>query len=510
MANPNPVRLGTLWERAIRWIKRGSQTGWLIALVLAAVGAFVGWHFAPIAAGADSGGYLGSARLLAAGHTHGELRQLPEWPLANAGPFTYVPLGFLDLQRTGRLTPSYPVGLPLQYAVAGKLFGWTWGPTLVGIFSAVVAVLCCYLALREFEVVPWLATGCAALLALSPMFLFVSFVPLSDTVATAWCALAFVAALRARRHAGYPALAGFAVSVAVLVRPTNVLMIPVVALVIGNWRGWLMAAAAALPVVGFDLWYNHAMYGSAFATGYGSVDELFQGKFVVPALHNYVTTLPRVLPLGIVALVLLPFLPWRARARDLLALVLWFAVFAVFYSAYQYTGEYWWYLRFILPAFPAAIVLAGIGLQHVVTALRERGRARAAFVLLTAVFASSVVLTVATARRYHVLNFPVEQRPHRIVPQWARDHLPPNAAVFCFHLSAGFYFYTDFVILRSDQFNPEELSRFREAVRKTHRPVYAAIFRFQRDEVFRDNIPGPWHKVADVADAEIWQLDTGA
>jgi hypothetical protein len=342
------------------------------------------------------------------------------------------------------------------------------------------------------------------------MFLFVSFVPLSDVVATAWCGLAVVAAVRVRQHRRWAVLAGFSVAIAVLVRPTNVLIVPIVALVIADVRGWLLVVAGAIPAALFDLWYNHAMYGSAFMTGYGSVDDLFQRKFIAPALHNYLTTLPNVLALGVVGMVLLPLLPWRKQGRDLAALVLWLVLFLGFYAPYYYTGEFWWYLRFIVPAFPAAVVLGGVALAGRSEALRARGFRFAAMVMPVAVIVAAIGLSVAWSRQHHILNFPVEQRPHRIVPLWARSHLPANAAVFTFHLSSGFYFYTDFVVVRSDQFNPEEFGRFVTAVQKTHRPVYAAIFRFQRDEVFKDNIPGPWHKIADVTDAEIWQLDTGS
>ncbi len=481
----------------------------LLGALLAAYGVFLAIHFEPTAAGADSGGYMGSARLLSQGRLHDQLRTIPEWPLKQADAFTYVPLGFMDTHKTGELTPTYPVGLPLHYAIAGKVAGWRWGVLFVGVASALAAVLLTYLVMRELGADSSIAFAGASALAVSPMFLYTSLVPLSDTVATAWCGAAVYAALRARRSAHWAFPSGAAVAIAILVRPTNVLIVPAVAVALWNWRLWLRAAVGGAPAVVFDLWYNHAMYGSALTTGYGALNGLFQETFFVPAMRNYVTTLPNVLPFGVLALLLIPILPWRTRGRELAAMALWLLAFVGVYAFYEYTPEFWWYLRFILPAFPAVIALGGMGVMALIERTATTRQAIVRSVVFTVVLIGSLATSVGWCRRYHVLGFPVEQQPHVQIPTWAKSHLPADAVVLCFHLSSGFYFYSDFPLIRSDQFTPETFQRFRDAVDKTHRPVYAFIFEFQRDEVFRDNIPGPWQKVADVADAGVWRLDTG-
>lgn len=478
-------------------------------LLLAGYAVFLACNFAPIAAGADSGGYLGSARLLAEGRLRGTLRVIPEWPLANAGPFTYVPLGFLDPDRTGQLTPSYPVGLPLQYALAGRLLGWTWGTTAVGVLAAVAALVGTFLCLRELDVGPPLALASTVAVAVSPMFLFTSLVPLSDTVATAWCVGAVLAALRTPRDRRMAVACGLAFSIAVLVRPTNVLLGPALAVLICGWGRRLLAVAGATPALAFDLWYNHAMYGSALTTGYGSAGELFKWAYVAPSLRNYAATFPWVLPLGIVALVGLPWLPWRRCRRELGALLLWVAAFVAVYAFYEYTPQYWWYLRFILPTFPAFAILGGCVVAGLVERGPELGRRMRTWAAVGVVLAGSLATAVTWGHRRHVLYFPREQEPHRLVPAWARTHLPPNAVVFCFHLSSAFQFYTAFPILRTDQFTPDEFRRFAAAVRTTHRPVYAAIFDFDQVAAFRDNIPGRWRKVTEIAGAGIWRLEPG-
>ena len=52
--------------------------------------------------------------------------------------------------------------------------------------------------------------------------------------------------------------------------------------------------------------------------------------------------------------------PWVpvARRRELAVLGLWAALLIGFYAFYFHSGESWWYLRFILPAFPALLLAA--------------------------------------------------------------------------------------------------------------------------------------------------------
>ena len=487
----------------------GSLKTVLLWALLAAYGVFLAMHFQPIAAGADSGGYMGSARLLSEGRLHDQARTIPEWSLKQADAFTYVPLGFSDTEKTGQLTPTYPVGLPLHYAVAGKLAGWHWGVLFVGVAAALAAVAFTFLILRELGSGVFWAVAGTSTLAMSPMFLFTSLVPLSDTVATAWCAAAVYLGFRARRSAGWAVACGFAISVAILVRPTNALVVPAIAILLADWRLWWRGAIGGIPGVAFDLWYNHTMYGNALTTGYGSLSDLFQKAYFVPAVKNYAVSLPHVLPFGIVALLLLPFLPWRTRLREVGACVAWLSAFVGVYAFYQYTPEYWWYLRFLLPVFPAFIALGVLGLSAVIDRWSTTRRTIAEAVTIAVVVVGSLLISISWCRRNHVLFFPLEQRPHVEIPIWAKAHLPKDAVVMCFHLSSGFYFYSDFTIVRSDQFTPETFHRFHAAVTKTHRPVFAFIFDFQREEAFRDNIPGPWQKVADVDDAGVWRLDTG-
>lgn len=262
MSNPNPpVSL----PRAPRWFV------WLGLLALAAYAVFLARNTTVAAGGSDSSGYLNSARLLASGRLQSELRVPPEFGAGetlNRAHFT--PNGFFPHPNNPHLPPTYPPGLPLHFAAAAKVAGCNLGPWIVELGGAVAAVWLCYLVARELGLDPALAAAGAIALAVCPLFLFTSFPPLSDTLATAWCLATVFAALRARQGLAWAAGCGVFLAIAVLVRPTNIVILPALLVLIGfEWRRFLALAVPGLP---FALWlgyYNHALYGGAMRSGYG-------------------------------------------------------------------------------------------------------------------------------------------------------------------------------------------------------------------------------------------------
>ncbi len=126
---------------------------------------------------------------------------------------------------------------------------------------------------------------------------------------------------------------------------------------------------------------NRLWFGSALTSGYGPIDTIYQSGYLRDNLVNYSTWLfdserPVVL-LALALAVLLAIV--RARGRDAArrAIVVMCAVFAAagFASYALYIPlDLWWYLRFLLPAFPPMFVVVSAGLA--VVAARCTGRAR--------------------------------------------------------------------------------------------------------------------------------------
>ena len=487
-------------EPAPRWL----QAGLVVALIGYAI--FVGFNFAPVAAGADSGGYLNSARLLAQGKLATPLRALDEYQPVNS--WAHTPLGFLEVTSEKMLKPAYPVGLPLHDAAAGLIAGWFWGPLFVGVGAALAAVALVYCCLRELRVSPTLAAAGAAALAVSPLLLFTSFTPLSDTLATAWCAFAFLAALKSARGGswGWAVACGAAFSVAVLVRPTNFILLPVLVLVLRPWAGWLWAGVGAVPGAIVNGLYNHAMYGGAFKSGYGPIFEIFKAEHFGPSLANYRETLPLALPVMFLAPLLLPLLPWRRWPREYGACVLWALLFLVFYAFYEFTQQAWWFLRFILPAFPALIILSVGGIEAAVSRAPDRWRTGLRIAAAALVVLGSTRAAVSLAQERHLMLQKEYQMPYVAVCHWARDHMPAGSLVACMQTSSAFYYYTTFPVLRWDAIDPPDFARLLTALQKSGRSFYAVLFPFESDDPRWLALPGKREKVAEVKGVGVWKF----
>ena len=473
--------------------------------LLALYAVFLTWESTPIAGGADSSGYLTSARLITEGRLMQPPRTIPELPL-EGHTWVYTPLGMIAGGTDTALRPTYPVGLPLHFALASTVLGWDWGPIAVNVAGALALVILTYLGARLLGAGRWVSAAAAGALALSPILVFTSIQPLSDTLSATWNMAAFYCALRARRAGaggaswGWSVACGAAVAVAVLVRPSDAWLVPALCLVLGDWRRLLGAFLGGVPGAVLLAWYNHTLYGSPWVTGYGSIFALIGPEWLIPSLKLYGSWLPRVFPLLVVAALVAPWLPWRALWREVGALVLWFFAFAGFFALYSCTHEVWWYLRFVLPAFPALAILAALGIDRLPAPARVRLAVAMAVVLITGVLGNRIFT------RFGVYHMAEGQEPYRALAHWARENLPPEAAVMTLHSSASFYFYTDFPVLRSDNIGAETFAALRDRVRASGRPLYALLYKYDDEPRRQELIPGDWHEIKRSGDFALWEL----
>lgn len=478
-------------------------------LLLVALAAGFAWfllaNFAAFAGGSDSSGYLNSARLLAHGQLTVAPRAVPglEPGTPDWNAYAYEPLGFLYLPDRHVLTPTYPVGLPLQLIPAAWLVGWSQAAALVVILAAVGGGLLFALTAREFDLPwPW-AIGGALLLCASPLYVFFSLQPMTDVVATAWTLGAIYTALRARRGSAWWGLAaGFAVGVAVLVRPTNLLLVLPVALILGlRWRAWLGLVAGGLPCAVFLGYYNLALYEEIFTTGYGEVGPLLRAAFFPHNSVHMLRWVPQLLsPLVILAL---PF-PWLARRHRwfVALLLLWGVVFVGFYVFYYHTGETWWYLRFILPAFPPLLIAALWTGRRLMQYHRHRlWRVGLPLVAL----AAGLGYEVRLCRQLHVATIHASEVIYPEVADWLQAHAPADAIMMTMQTSGALFFYTSYTQVRWDMMTPESFGKLAAIARRTGRAIYAPLYPFEVDEALHQRMGGDWEKVADVHFATIWR-----
>jgi hypothetical protein len=497
MSNPKPPP-----TRRARWFAVA-----LLAL-LAGYGAWLGTRVVVVAGGADSSGYLNSARLLAAGQAFTPLQVPAEFGGPGAvPPIHFTPVGFFPRGgHPGDLAPTYPSGLPLQFATAAWLLGWSVGPLVVMLAAALGAIALTYWLGRELGLAPELAATGAALLAVNPVFVFTSLQPLSDTVATTWVLAASWAALRSQRHRAWAFAAGAAFAVAVLVRPTNLLLAPAVALLVGpDWRRLLAWIAGGLPGAAWLAGYQHVLYGHALASGYGDILAAFGWQYGAPTARHFGAWLARLLPPILLVLPLVALAHPATRGRVVTALVLGVGTLIGCYLFYEVSHEVWWCLRFILPALPWLLLLGLVGVEALARGSGRRWprafRPVAAFLLL--------LWGLAAAGYWHRRLEPLQVRPQELAyatgAAVAREFLPADALVVCQAFSGNLLFHTGHPILRWDQVSPEDFARYIRLAAGAGRPVRALLFESERAEAFR-RCPGSWREVARRGHVELWEL----
>ena len=472
----------------------------LLAVLVIGYAWFLRLHTAPYAGGSDSSGYLNSAALLRAGRMSTTARTLAGHAAADFGMMAHQPLGFTTRAGTDQMAPSYPLGLPLHLAAFSYLVGLDWAAIPLNICSALAGGALLYLLARRLDLPLSLALAGTAVLLLCPLYLFAALQPMSDLLALVWSLAALYAALRAREGWGWALACGAAVAWAVLVRPTNLLLVVPVALALStSWRSYLWVGLGGLPGALLLAGYNRQIYGSPFVTGYGEVWSAFSREYVAHNLWFFACWIPGLLtPVVLVAL----GAPFRRaiRRREFGVLGAWAVLLIGFYAFYYHSGEAWWYLRFILPAFPV-LILAALTVLHSLTAAVP-GRRVIGGVLL----ATGLAWETGLNYRLELLHNKSGEAAYPAAAAWARTHLPANAAIFCMQVSGAFYYYTDFVLVRWDQVLPRDLVPLFQTLHEQHRPVYAVLYGFEESDAM-NRMGGHWTRIAELHKVTVWRID---
>jgi hypothetical protein len=450
------------------------------------------------AAGPDSSGYLGEARLLASGRLSMPIEPLRTWHLdASLDPSLgtrFTPIGFAVGRQPGTMVPTYPPGLPSLIAAAAVTGGWSKAAFLV-VPLCTIGCLVLIVALARAVGLHWGLAVCVALmLAAYPIFLFQSLVTMSDVPATFFVLLTLYLALRSRERPLLAVLAGAALGAAVCIRPTNLLVaIPLVFALRFRIAHLLRTAAGALPFAIVLLWSNATWYGSPFRTGYGSVSEVVApGAFAACAgFHG----LWLVRTLTVVALGGVLVLAARRIDRHIRwMLASWFLVFAAFYSVYPVCSS-WTDTRFLLPAVPALILGSLLLLQG--------ARPWLAPTLAIAVLGWEIHVT----SQMRVLRADDYDGEYREVIRWAEPQLPEHSVVMTGLFSGPWLFYTNRGSVRWDMVDGGELERLRAAA-PDNLTWYALLSDSELPPAaFRQRYRGHWTVVGRHKRETLWRLD---
>ncbi len=472
----------------------------IAAAALALYAVVLAWNMGACAGGSDASGYFNHARLLGEARLHVPARTLAVLIPTPEESYLYVPLGMKPAPDGDGLVPTYASGLPLLILAAQAFAGWTHAADWTLGIHAVLGVLLTYAAGRKFGLsVRWSALA-AAVLATSPLYLFMSLQAMSDVPALVWSTAAVLAAWNARERPCWAGAAGFAVGIAVLIRPNNVLLAAPLALALGlSPRRWLWLAAGALPAAAFFCAHSHAAYGSFLATGYGDTRSSFDTALAGLTLRHYALWLPRLLtPIAVLAL----GLPWIAFTERRAAAVLgaWAFVYLAFFAIYFNTHETWWYLRFLLPAAPA-LVVGGLKVARGIAVRWTRCAPRLAW---AAALALTLVSAVHWTRKLDALSIGRGELKYARTADWVQAHLPANAVLAVMEVSGAMFYYTPVTFVRWDQIEAGDFGRIASAARSAGRPIYAVLFPFETGVALNERMPGRWAKVGSVDDVTVW------
>ena len=436
----------------------------LAGVLAAAIGVIAIAQSSYTASGADAYAYVTQADLLLAGTL-----TVPV-PIANEVPWpaplsTFVPFGYAAVAHESAIASAVGPGLPLLMALFKAIAGHA-ALFLVVPITATLMVWSTFAVGRAFGSTS-LGLGAAWLTATSPAFLTMVKEPMSDVPAAAFWALTTWRALDPSRWSTL--VSGVAAAIAILIRPN---LVPLAA-VLGAWMLWPRAdrsvrdrvrsfAVFSVPVVLACLaiaWINQTLFGSPLASGYGATGQLFSITNVWTNVLRYgrwlgETQTPLVF-IGLLALVVPSARLWPTmqirRGAGLLASI---AIVVCAIYAFYIPFDAWWFLRLLLPAWPALCV----GTAALIAAASRFAGTRAREVQVVALIALGLY-TALLASRLQVFPDNEGERRYATVAELVRQATDPSSIILASIHTGPIRYYAGRDTMRFDLLNEEWLDR---------------------------------------------------
>jgi hypothetical protein len=416
------------------------------------------------ASGPDSYAYVSQAELWRSGTLQLRVPLAAEVPWPNAIA-TFATPGYRPApDGAAALVPVTAPGLPLAMAVFQTIGGHAAAFVITPLAGGAL-VLLTFLIGRRVDT-PRTGLIAAWLVATSPAVLYMLMWPMTDIPTAAITALMVWCLIGGSTSAAF--VAGLAAAAGLLVRPN----FSVIAAAAWVWlvadAVWLMRGrapwtrlvaftVAAIPGQLAVMLINVRWYGSAFASGYGNVSGLLSIDRVVTNLERYLGWLAGSSPIAIAGLVVLA-LPlsrlWPSAASRRVALLFLLTTGAA-WSVYLFYGAFedWWYLRFLLPAWPAMFIAASV----LIGAIWTRGRASKAIALALVLGAGVSGLVIARDR--WVFNLGATERRYAAIAHLVDRYTEPDAVILTSQHAGTIRYYAGRETLRFDFLDDAWLDR---------------------------------------------------
>ena len=467
--------------------------------------------------------------MLSDGETSSEIDALDLFDLEPARfQEVFTPLGWRNSALPDRIVPVFPMGLPIQMLLGAQLLGWETGPFLLGPLSALAGIWLMYLLGRRLTLSRMEAVAGAAILGLWPVLLFIAVQPLSDLNSAVWCMAAAVLILPPSRTRAAALGAGFAFGMAVLVRPSNVLLaVPLLVAAWGQWDRVGRVILGGLPCGLFFLGFNTLAYGHPLTTGNGF---LMRGDFGVEfAAANAATfTYWLLVTLGpvLIAAVAVPFdrrVDWRTR----LFLFSWFGSNFAFYLFFKAGDTYWW-TRYLLPGLPAMTIAGMIVMRDVCgrvvggavpwgsrradrSNVAERESVRSVWTrhkagaLLTCAVIAILVTSWRQTTRLDPLGIGEGETVYPRGVQWANGRLPEKALILSMQMGTAVREYSEHIPVRWDTLSPELFNELRRATEPRDYQWFALLYPEESEE-FQERTGETWEDDGQFRQVSLWRL----
>jgi 4-amino-4-deoxy-L-arabinose transferase-like glycosyltransferase len=370
-------------------------------------------------------------------------------------------------------------------AVAAKAFGWVVGPILVlALLTAGSVVLTYLLGISLGLSGPWALTA-AALVGLNPIVVLYSLVPMTDIASMFWCVTAITAAAWSRKRAWLMLVSGVGLGIAVLVRPSNAVLLPSVLLFSPlRLKHLVWLVAGGLPVGIARLTSNVVVFGNPFGNDLERTSNTFGWQYVNEGLAFYGHWFswlfgPLLLTIGVAGSC---WLAVRGKRSDS-ALWLWITSYLFLYAATRFAREGWWLLRYLMPAFPAFFIAAARATDEARVELLRAGShrilRRAAALSLLGVWLWAFVAAINAWREWDIPANVSSQVPLAETVAWIESKTPDHAVFAATQqMASALYFNTDAPCIHLDfeHNDPDQVRRLRDTLRRNRTPLYAIVW----------------------------------
>jgi hypothetical protein len=468
-------------ERLDAWrpaaIRLAAPAVLLIALVVLGIGVRCGVR---AAAAADGSGYVSQSALWVRGALRIDQSYAGAFPWPNAKQ-TFAPLGY-RIGAGEAMVPTYAPGLPLLMAGARMLT--SCGPYLIGpICMALLIVATCQLGRQVFGTAP--AVAAAALVACSPLVIHMGLMPMADVPAAAFWTAALAVAPSPRRLA--PLGAGLLVALAIVIRPNLVpLAIFPWLLTVARAGGarvaagrTLLYAAGSVPGALFVALVNDYLYGSALTSGYGDLAPGFSLEYALTNIRQYSEWWW--VSHGPLAFLFVPALFRRRRraGREAAVLIAFAATLGLLYLFYTPFNA-WWFLRFLLPAVPIALLLCADAIDWAARGSKTR---RLAGLLVLVLIGGDGMLRYGDV--HDVTRIGAGDQRYVEAALHVDKVTPRDAVILTMQHSGSMRYHSGRLTLRWDWLEPAWLDVAIETLQKRGVPTYVLLESWE-EAAFRD------------------------